>query len=149
MNKSEMLSAIEYAKKIHLDQMHKIGLVIRGSDVQNPTPLGKMECECGKWFYSNEKEIKNILGAQLFDRLDKYHEEWHKQYYNIYNIFFKEDEKKSGFFAKILKHKSIDPLTIDKAKLYFVELQKITDELFKASESATRRVSALKESKFY
>jgi hypothetical protein len=148
MNKNQMLDAIEHAKKIHLEEMHKISSVLKGNEVENPTPLGKMECECGTWFYSNEKEMKEILGAQLFERLDKQHENWHKEYHNIYNIFFKE-EKKTGFFAKILKHNKVDSLTLDKAKLYFSDLQKITDELLKASESATRRVSALKDSKFH
>ena len=148
MNKKEMLGAIEHAKKVHLEEMHKISSVLKGNEVQNPTPLGKMECECGVWFYSHEKEMKDILGAQLFERLDKHHENWHKEYHNIYNIFFKE-EKKTGFLAKILKRDKVDSLTLDKAKLYFTELQKSTDELLKASESATRRISALKDSKFH
>jgi hypothetical protein len=92
--------------------------------------------------------MKDILGAQLFERLDKHHEDWHKEYHNIYNIFFKE-EKKTGFLAKILKRDRVDSLTLDKAKLYFTELQKSTDELLKASESATRRIMALKDSKFH
>jgi len=147
MNKSQMLEAIEKAKAKHLEQMQKIEDVIAGKSVKDPTPLSKTECDCGVWFYSHETEMKNILGAQLFERLDKHHENWHKEYLDIYNIFFKE-EKKVGFFSKVLGKNKPDPLLIDKAKLYFTELEKSTEELLKASDSALRRVSALKEEKF-
>lgn len=123
--------------------------MMKGQEVQNPTALSKKECECGVWFYTNEKMMKDILGAQLFDRLDKHHENWHKNYLSIYEIFFKEDpKKKKGLISKIFGKGKIDSLTLDKAKLYFSELQNATDELLIASESAMRRVSALKESKF-
>lgn len=148
MTKQAMLDAIEKAKKTHLEQMHKIEAVINGEHVENPTALSKKECECGVWFYAHENEMKEILGVQLFDRLDKHHEEWHHEYLNIYNLFFKED-KKTGLFSKILGRNKVDTLTLDKACAYFVELQKATQNLLKASESATRRVSALQETKFH
>ena len=148
MTKSEMLDAIDRAKKTHLEQMDKIRSAINGHKVENPTALSKMECEYGVWFYGNEAQIKEILGAQLFDRLDIHHENWHKEYLNLYNIFFKEEEKKVGLFAKIFKRDEIDTLVLDKAKLYFVELQKTTDELLKVIESASRRVAALSDTKF-
>ena len=39
-------------------------------------------------------------------------------------------------------------MKLDKAKLYFSELQKDTEELLAISDSAIRRVSALSDSKF-
>ncbi len=147
MTKLEMLDAIERAKKIHLEQMYKIKSVMQGENVDNPTALSKKECECGIWFYAHEKEMKDILGGQLFERLDRHHENWHQEYLNIYNIFFKED-KNPGLFSKMLGLDKIDSLTLDKAKLYFCELEDATDELLKASESAMRRVSALPDAKF-
>jgi hypothetical protein len=99
MNKSQILDAIENARKAHLEQMDKIRSVMNGIHIDNPTALSKMECDCGVWFYNNEDMMKNILGALLFDRLDKAHEDWHKEYLNIYNIFFKE-EKKNRFFCQ-------------------------------------------------
>ena len=148
MTKQEMLDAIEKAKKIHLEQMQKIEAVIDGKNVDNPTALSKKECECGIWFYTHENEMKEILGGQLFDRLDKYHEAWHHEYLNIYNLFFKEN-KKTGLVSKILGRNKVDTLTLDKANTYFVELQKATENLLKASEPATRRVTALQETKFH
>ena len=146
MTKTEMLDAIENAKHIHLEQMNKIKLEIAGKEVKNPTALGKMDCECGIWFYAHETEMKNVCGLQLFERLDKSHERWHMDYANIYNLFFKEEKK--GLFSKIIGFGKQNEMKLDKAKLYFSELQKDTEELLSVSDSAIRRVSALSESKF-
>ena len=147
MRKDEMIAAINNAKEVHLEQMKKIKAEIAGKDIENPTPLGKMECECGLWFHANEKIMKDILGLQLFERLDRNHEQWHKDYENIYNLFFKE-EKKKGFLSKIMTSSKKNMLKIDKAKLYYSELKKDTEELLNTSDIALRRVAALNESKF-
>jgi hypothetical protein len=147
MTKQKVLDAIEHTKKVHLEQMHTIDSLLKGYKVENPTPLSKQECGCGKWFYRNEDEMKTILGAQLFEKIDFAHEEWHKEYASIYNIFYNR-QKKVGFFAKLLKNDQVDSLELDKAKMYYVDLKKKTDELLKVAESALRRISALSESKF-
>jgi len=146
MTKLEMLKAMERAEALHLEQMQKIIAAISGERVDNPTALGKMECECGAWFYANEKVMKKILSPQLFARLDKAHEKWHQEYAYIYEMFFKE-EKKGGLLSKIIKRRVPKEL-YDKAKYYYKELQLVTDELLNASLSAKRRIMALPESKF-
>jgi len=146
MTKSEMIDAIENAKSIHQEQMHKIESEIAGVKIANPTAPGKMDCECGIWFYKHEKEMQDILGLQLFERLDRGHEKWHIDYINIYNLFFKEEKK--GVFTKIFGSSKVNEMTLDKAKLYYQDLQKDTEELLKVSDSAIRRVSALSDSKF-
>ncbi len=146
MTKSEMLKAIESAELVHLDQMQKIIAAISGEKVEDPTALGKMECECGIWFYSNEVMLKKILSVQLFERLDKAHEKWHQEYVYLYEMFFKE-EKKETLFSKIFKRK-IPKEHYDKAKYYYEELQLATDELLNVSLSAKRRVMALPDTKF-
>jgi hypothetical protein len=40
-------------------------------------------------------------------------------------------------------------LELDRAKLYYSELEETTEELLKALGSSERRIGALKESKFY
>jgi len=147
MTKQEMLDAFEQAEKVHLQQMQKIEDGMNGKHVDNPTALSKKECAFGSWFYANEKELRTILGSQLFDRLDKGHEEWHKEYLPIFNVLFKENTK-TGLFSKIFGSGKIDTLALDKAKTYFVELHKASDELLKVIESARRRVSALPNTKF-
>jgi len=141
-----MLEALENAKAVHLAQMEKIASEIAGKKIDNPTALGKMECECGVWFYGHQEEMKAILGLQFFERLDKKHEKWHLDYSNIYNIFFKEEKK--GFFSKMIGSSKHDMMELDKAQFYYSELKVDTQELLQVADAAIRRVSALSESKF-
>ncbi|MEA1983671.1 MAG: CZB domain-containing protein [Campylobacterota bacterium] len=145
MTKLEMTEAIEKAKAVHLAQMDKIKSEMLGKTVSNPTAPGKTECEYGVWFYGNEEIMKNILGLQLFEHLERDHAQWHQDYHSIHKLFFKEEKK--GLFSKILGKKH-DEMTLDKAKLYYSELEKDTKALLLTIESALRRVSALSESKF-
>lgn len=147
MTKTEMLEAVVAAKDIHKKEMEKIENIIKGKSVEEPTALGKMECACGKWFYANEDMMKKILGHQLFERLDKTHEKWHKDYSRVYEIYQNQKERKTGFFSKII-NKKMDALEYDKLKLYYKELSQITDELFREADAAIRRITALQESKF-
>jgi len=147
MKKEAMIQAIENAKQIHMSQMMKVESELAGKRVKNPTPLGKMECECGIWFYAHEKEMKEILGMQFFERLDKNHEQWHVSYANIYKLFF-EDEKK-GLFSKVFGSAESESMKMDRAKVYYSELQKDTNELIKSADASIRRVLALQESKFH
>lgn len=147
MKKQKMLEELENAKHIHLKEMEKIADVLEGKEIDNPTPLGKMQCECGSWFYPNQEKMIQILGAQLFHRLDNAHEAWHKDYEKIYNIFFKE-EKKRGLFSKLLGGNKIDAMTLDKAKLYYAELKSDTTTLLHEADAAIRRIKALNSSKF-
>ncbi|MFT7860667.1 MAG: CZB domain-containing protein [Sulfurimonas sp.] len=147
MTKQEMLEAIESAKDIHKKQMDKIKDIMRGHEVDKPTALGKMECECGQWFYANQDIMIKILGHQLYERLDSIHERWHQDYSRVYEIYQKQQEKKKGFFSKVLGN-GMDPLEYDKLKLYYKELSQITEEMFREADTAVRRVAALPESKF-
>lgn len=145
MTKSQMIEAIENAKEVHKTQMNKIKSEISGKKIDKPTAPGKMECECGIWFHANEKEMKNILGLQLFEHLDRDHEKWHTDYVNIYKLFFVEEKK--GIFSKLLGS-GHDQMKIDKAKVYFSELEKDTQALLLTADVALRRVMALQDSKF-
>lgn len=146
MIKEELLAAIENAKKTHLHQMQKIDDEINGKKIENPTALGKKECECGIWFYNNEEKMKEICGLQLFERLDASHEKWHNDYADIYKLFYLEEKK--GIFSKIKETFSSNQMKIDKAKFYYIDLKKDTEELLYIADSASRRISALSDSKF-
>ena len=148
MNKEEMLKSLENAKKLHITQMQKIDSLLRGETIENPTAVGKTECEYGQWFYGNKEQVLPILGAQLYERIDKLHEEWHFGYARIFNIFFKDKDKKQGLFSKLLGGSKADSLDIDKGKLYYAELADVTKGLLSATDIAIRRVGALNESKF-
>lgn len=147
MNKNEMIAELEHAKKVHIEQMQKITSLLKGEAVPNPTPVAKTECAYGIWFYGNKEKIIRILGAQLYERIDKLHEAWHHGYVKIYDLFFRE--KKTGLFSKILGTDKPSSLDLDKGQLYYTELYEITKNLLAANDSAIRRASALNESKFH
>jgi hypothetical protein len=147
MRKEEVLQALETAEDLHLQQMKKIVSAISGEHISNPTALGKMECECGQWFYANEALMKKILSPQLFQRLDDAHERWHTEYENIYDIFFRDNQKSGGILSRLIKRK-VPLQAYDKAKYYYKELQLATDDLLLVSLSAKRRVQALPQTKF-
>lgn len=146
MNKETTLNALQDAKKAHVEQMEKIETLLEGKKIKNPTPLGKTECQFGKIFYGNRDYFYSLLGAQFYEKLDLLHEQWHKEYAKINGLFFQE--KSEGFFSKLLGSSKIDPLYYDKAKLYFVELNAITQELLKLLDTSMRRVEALSDTKF-
>jgi len=148
MTKNDTVESIITAKENHELQMKKIEDAMDGVEIQEPTALNKMECDFGKWLYSKEYHMKEILGSQFYIALDVEHEKWHNEYAKIYKILFQENHKK-GLFSKLLGKHKIDPLELDKVKLYYAELQITSEKLLKVLGSCQRRIIALPESKFH
>ena len=148
MTKEDALAAIKKAKEAHEAQMQKIETALNGKEVTNPTAVEKTKCEFGKWLYDPDGHVQEIIGSQFYENLDVEHEKWHREYLRIFNILFK-GQKKQGLFSKILGKPAVDPLELDKARLYYTELQETTAGLLKALGSAERRISALQETKFH
>ncbi len=146
MTKAQTLESVQKAREAHLSQMDKIKTVLEGGKVENPTAVSKKECDFGQWIYDDSNHVRELIGIQFYEKLDAKHEQWHMEYLKIYNIFFKE--KKKGLFSKLLGGSGIDPLELDKAKLYYTELKATTQELLKVLASVERRLEALNEAKF-
>jgi hypothetical protein len=148
MTKSETQEAIKKAKEAHELQMQKIEAAINGKEIDNPTAINKTECDFGNWLYDDKDNIQEIIGTQFFKTLDIEHEKWHVEYTKIYHILFSGNNKK-GLLSRLLGKKSIDPMELDKVKLYYRDLQETTSRLLKILASSERRISALPESKFH
>lgn len=146
MNKEQTLESIQNARKAHEAQMVKILALINGTKPENPTALSKTQCEFGQWLYDEKNRVREILGAQFYIKLDTLHAKWHTEYSRIFEMFFKEPKK--GFFSKLLGSQELNPMELDKAKLYYAELKITTTELLKALGASERRIAALSESIF-
>ena len=146
MDKEKTLEAIQKARAAHESQMAKIEALIDGKEVDNPTAVAKTKCEFGKWLYDEDNKVQKVLGAQFYQTIETVHEQWHIEYMRIFEIFFKD--KKKGFFSKIVGSDKVNDMEIDKAKLYYSELLKTTDDLLKILASSERRITALSDSKF-
>uniref|UniRef100_UPI002638B1BC CZB domain-containing protein n=1 Tax=Sulfurimonas sp. TaxID=2022749 RepID=UPI002638B1BC len=105
------------------------------------------QCDVGQWLYDEKYHLESLLGSQFYSELDAIHETWHLEYARIYKIFFSE-KKEKGLFSKLFASSKIDPLELDKAKLYYAELNETTQKLLCILEKSQRRLSALNESKF-
>jgi len=146
MDKEKTIEAICNARKAHENQMKKIVTLLNGKEINNPTAVLKTECSFGKWLYSDDNNLKEILGAIFYNNLETLHAKWHVEYSRLFDIFFKN--KKSGLFSKIFGTDKIEEMEIDKAKVYYSELKVTTEELLKAMASSLRRLEALREDKF-
>ena len=146
MNKEQTLEAINRAKLAHMTQMEKIKAAIDGEKVDNPTAVVKTACDFGKWIYSEEPHLKKILGSLFYDNLEMTHGKWHSEYVSVFNILFKDEKR--GFFSKLIGSSSVDEMEMDKAKLYYSELEATTTELLRVIASCERRVNAMNELKF-
>ncbi|MEA2091558.1 MAG: CZB domain-containing protein [Campylobacterota bacterium] len=147
MDKIKTLESIQNARKAHKAQMDKIKAAIDGESVNNPTAVAKTKCEFGIWLYDDENHLRDILGSLFYDNMEVLHAKWHSEYFRIFEILFKD--KKKGFFSKITGASKVSDMELDKAKLYYSELEVTTQELLKALGVSERRLEALQESKFY
>lgn len=147
MTKEQALDDVAKAKHALEVQMTKLKDLINGMDVPNPIATAKGKCEFGKWLYSYDNNMRNLLGELFYLRLEELHKQWFAEYMKIFDMFVHEDEK--TFFSKLLNSSSISPLDLDKAKLYFLELEETTQELLLNLEKSERRLNALNPSKFH
>ena len=147
MDKEKTIEAICNARKAHENQMKKIQALLNGKEVENPTSVVKTECDFGKWLYDENNHLKEVLGELFYTNLETLHARWHLEYARVFEIFFKR--KKKGFFSKAFGSDKVDGMELDKAKLYYSELEATTNELLKAIASSQRRIEALKEGKFH
>ncbi len=144
MNKIQTLNSIIAVIKHHEDQMQKLKDLVDGKSVEKVLSISKTQCEFGKWLYSNDNSIQNIIGFQFYEKIDKLYTEWHEQYYKIYKVFYNE---KKGFISKMFTSTSQE-MKLDKAKLYYSELKVTSSDLLRILASSQRRISAMNESKF-
>ncbi|WP_024954736.1 CZB domain-containing protein [Sulfurospirillum arcachonense] len=147
MNKNQTLQKMQDIRKVHVFQTDKILAAITGQKIDKPTALNSTECEFGKWLYDENNRLKDLWGSIFFNDIETIHAQWHKEYAKLFEILFKK--KKKGLFSKMMNLSDIDPLDLDKAKLYYVELKETTSQLLKLLYLCEKRVSALNEEKFH
>ena len=147
MDKEKTIEAICNARKAHEIQMKKIQALLSGKEVENPTSVVKTECDFGKWLYDENNHLKELLGSLFYSNLETIHARWHIEYARVFDLYFKG--KKGGLLSKMFKSGKVTDMELDKAKLYYSELEATTNELLKVIGSSQRRIEALNERKFH
>lgn len=146
MDKNATLNAILKAKKSHIDRMNKVDARLNGLSDEALVLISKKECGFGTWFYG-DKKLKAKLGTQFYENLENLHSKWHIEYQKLYELCY-ESRNKKGILSKIVGKQTISQMDLDKAKLYYSDLEITTSELVKAIDASYRRLSALSESYF-
>lgn len=146
MKKAVVLRELENTKRVHIEQMEKIELLLEGYFITEPTELAKTDCEFGRLFYGNKDDFLPLIGAQFFHKIDLLHEKWHNEYANVYEIFYKVRDQ--GIFSKLRGTHKIKQVEYDKANMYYSRLNKTTTQLLRMLDISIRRVSSLNDSKF-
>ncbi len=141
--KEQCLKNIQKIQNFYKEEMLKLDLLLNGADLKNHKTHNKTECPFGKWFYAHA-HLHEFLGPQLYQKLETLHNTWHEYNHKIMAIYAPQ---KKGFLTKLLQSKP-DELQRDKAKAYYDDLLKVTEEFYKALELANRRLNALPASKF-
>ncbi len=147
MDKENTIEVIENAKKSHNYQTKKILAFLNGREIENITTTLKTECDFGKYIYDKNNHLKEIVGTLFYNKMEALHAQWHIEYKRVFEILF--HEKNKSFFSKMLGSvKKVDAMKIDKAKLYYSELEDTNRNFLKILNSSQRRLEALNESKF-
>ena len=147
MNKEKTIEGLVRAKQVHKMQIKKIKTLVNGVWINNPTSVEKTECDFGKWLYDENNHIKELLGVLFYTNIETLHSRWHMEYTNIYDMLYRK--KKSGFFTSMFSSAKATDMELDKAKLYYSELEITTSELLKIIELSEVRLNALPKSKFH
>ena len=146
MEKNQMITALQNARKSHRLQMRNISSMIKGKEVNEKLEVDKHKCEFGKWLYNEDNRIKNILGSQFYAKLDDEHTRWHSECHKISDILSVEEKK--GFISKLIASNKEEHMKREKAGIYHEQLKIKTEELLKVLISSERRLEAMHDDKF-
>jgi len=147
MNKAHTVQSIINIIKDHNLKMRIIQDALKGQKIYETIPKEPKLCIFTIWLKDGDNHFKEILGTLFFGNLKKLHTQWYSEYIKIYNIFFKEEEK--GILSRLLHAPKANEMDIDRAKLYYLDLEKYSQELLHSLASSKRRLEALNETKFH
>ncbi len=149
MNREHVLEHLSIAKLAHIKWVEKAKLLIDGIDVKKDLiPVDSRECKFGKWFYSDGQLLNSLSNNPLesMEKIEQLHSRLHEVYKSIFNIYF--NESKEGFFAKLFANKKeISEDDTNKAKQYYIDLERISKELLEEISRLERRLVAISEEK--
>lgn len=148
MTKEDMQKKIKNARQSHTYQIQKIRFLVEGVPLkEDPTPVSYKECAFGSWIYSDEEQLRKLLGSKSFEEIEQQHILWHTEYQKIYQIYY--SEAKRGFLAKLTGGRpKVDSLQQDRAKAYFNDLQKMTYDLLQKLTVLEQRINLMSKNNF-
>ena len=149
--KQEILQQLAEARLSHAKWLRRAKHLIEGLPVSNGMiPIDPTDCAFGQWFYKDAVHYKSVLSfAKHIDTIEQLHVLLHDIYLRIYKVYF-VDAKRSRFMSAILssQYKRPSKSQVELTQHYFLELQKVSDELYKEIETFEKLVVSLDHKHF-
>ncbi|WP_456382057.1 hypothetical protein [Hydrogenimonas sp.] len=131
MKKEEVIQEIKRAIEAHDAQLKTSRLIAYGMQVkEEEAALYERRCAFGTWLYGNMKWLKQFFGPSMIEDIEKLHSRWHNENRKIYEIYAHK-QSGSGLFSKLFGRTGFKEGDLDRAKAYYTDLKRITEELKK------------------
>ncbi len=148
MNKLESLKHIRAAKRAHLNWVSHAHALILGVPLEeNQIPVYATDCQFGKWYYHDGQGLASI---QAFRDIEQPHIELHNSYYEIFQLLFKKEEKKTGFWGKLFGKKAAINTDDDKnkAQALYAELKGYSEIVVSHLDSLANELELIDDKTF-
>lgn len=141
MKKMQLIESLKKIKIYHDFQTLKVKDLVHEKEVFDLTPLDENKCQFGQWLNDPNNNLKILLGSIFYNDLVKKHENWHRKYKNICNLFFLDGNIEGT-------PKKLTPKEKEICKYNYEQITIIEDQIAKMLKSCERRLHALSDDKF-
>jgi hypothetical protein len=148
MKKEEVVQQIQSAIKAHETQLQISRFMAYGMEIKDGSEaaLDGHACQFGQWFYKNMRWLERFFGDTTIQEIEKLHALWHNENQKIYDLYYKKNKK--GLLGKLFGSSGIEDGDLDRAKAYYADLKKISDELIKRMKTLLVRAQSRSESDY-
>jgi len=144
MNKNNTLEQLENAKRAHMKWVNRANSMIDGGfRVRDPHPLASTACKFGLWFNSEGVNLFNTLQIEGIETIHSIHDQLHKKYFAIYEIYFGSAVGIVYDSKVTLEKRTISKETKEIAKQYFVELKSLSYTMVEELEKLEKHIHSL------
>lgn len=143
MTVASILQETNQAKIAHKRWVKRADHLISGLPVEKEfIPLEPTSCAFGQWFYSQGSKLRTIpLTQEVLGQIEKYHDELHDIYGEIYKIYFMMPQKRSMLHRIItLNSKEVTKKEQAEAQRLYTHLEETSQTLLFLVEKFEEKV---------
>ena len=147
MDKENILKVVKDAQQDIDNMLENAKLIYEGVGLQfKSIPKNPKECRFGKWFYSDGQKLKILSNnpMECLQNIELLHEEFHKTYYDVIELYEKNKPKKG--LLKIFSKKK--ELPKEELEQLLQRLEHSHEKLLGELVKMERRIQATPQEKF-
>ena len=147
MDKEKILRIVKNAQSDINHMLENVKLIHDGVGLQfKSIPKDPKECEFGKWFYTEGQKLKTLSNnpMECLQNIELLHQEFHKTYYEIIELFEKSQPK--GGLLKMFSKKQ--ELPKEEMEQLLQKLEHSHEKLLGELVKMERRIQATPQEKF-